>query len=314
MLAWKVVQGWDNFALECYTQIRHAHVQCRALRVCSAALEERPAVRRVGLVSKELSRKEASAPAAKKPSKPLLGQSAPARTGMVSKLTVTLPDAKTKKEQVVVATLTLRQVATRLRVPVNDVKDMLRQGVLRGGLSGVPVPELENYIRIHRPHLLRVAESSTVEETHFPTFLKLRRGLMWRLDLWSKAVMVLLLPRKKPVLTVTLPPAPAPEPEGPPDQAAILQALQATDVKRLKAMLEEHVELVLQTTDAEQNTSLHLAVMAGGYERTYLLVNAGAELNARNASGATPLGLVLQGRRGGWRQVATLLQERGGVE
>lgn len=290
-------------------------MQSRATRVCSAALEERPAVRRVGLVSKELKpRKEASAPVAQKPVKPLLGQSATARSGMVSKLTVTLPDAKTKKEQVVVATLTLRQVATRLRIPVNDVKDMLRQGVLRGGLSGVPVPELENYIRIHRPHLLRVVETPTVEETHFPTFRKLRRGLMWRIDLWSRAVLGFLTPRKRPVLTVTLPTPAPPEPEGPPDEAAILQALQATDVKRLKALLDEHGDLVLRTTDAEQNTSLHLAVMAGGYERTYLLVNAGAELNARNANGTTPLGLVLQARRGGWRQVASLLQERGAIE
>ncbi len=293
-------------------------MQIGARRVCSPALEKSPLVRRVGLVSKELSRKEPVAPAPGKPviSKPMYGTTM-GRGGMVSKISVTLPGDKGKREPAAVVMLTLRQVATRLKVPVNEVKDLLRLGTLRGNLSGVPQPELEAYIRVHKPHLLRVVEEEVErgwEETHMPTFRALRRGLVYRFDLWTKAVMGFFVSRKKPVLVITLPaPAPPPAPAGPADTKSVLEALQASDVKRLKALMEEDLELVLAASDHEQNGCLHLAVMAGGYERTFLLVNAGAELNGRNANGLTPLGLVTQSKKGGWKQVATLLEERGAV-
>lgn len=277
-------------------------------------------MRRVGLVSKDLGRKDPGATASGKPAKPMkpmYGTSVAGRGGMVSKISVTLPDPKAKKEQAAVNLLSLRQVANRLKIHVNEVKDLLRVGTLRGNLSGVPQAELETYIRLHRPYLLRVIEEeseSGFEEKHLPTFRALRRGLVYRLDLWTRAVLGLFVVRKKPMLVVTLPPAPPPpEPAGPPDSLAVLEALRASDVKRLKLLMEEHLQLVLQACDAEQNGCLHLAVMAGGYERTFLLVNAGAELNARNAQGVTPLGLVTQSKKGGWKQVATLLEERGAV-
>lgn len=288
-------------------------------------------MKRVGLVSKELSRKEPAAPASgkapmKPAMKPMMGGAAATsgRGGMVSKISVTLPGEKAKKEQVAVVTLSLRQVATRLKIPVNEVKDMLRAGALRGNLNGVPQAELEAYIRVHKPHLLRVEEAQTrpgFEEKHFPTLRALRRGLVYRFDIWTRAVLGLFIPRKKPALVVTLgqprpaapPPPPILEAEGPPDAKVILEALLASDVKRLKVLMEEHLSLVLQASDGEQNGCLHLAVMAGGYERTFLLVQAGAELNGRNANGLTPLGLVTQHKKGGWKQVATLLQERGAI-
>lgn len=278
-------------------------------------------MRRVGLVSKDLGRKDSAAPASGKPAKPMkpmYGTSVAGRGGMVSKISVTLPDPKAKKEQAAVNLLSLRQVANRLKIHVNEVKDLLRVGTLRGNLSGVPQAELEAYIRVHRPYLLRTveqqSEDSGFEEKHLPTFRALRRGLVYRLDIWTRAVLGLFVIRKKPVLVVTLPPAPPPPaPIGPPDPTAVLEALRASDVKRLKALMEEHLQLVLQACDAEQNGCLHLAVMAGGYERTFLLVNAGAELNARNAQGITPLGLVTRSKKGGWKQVATLLEERGAV-
>lgn len=273
-------------------------------------------MRRVGLVSKELNRKEpAASPIPGKPAitKPMFG-TAMGRGGMVSKISVTLPGDK--KQIAAPVLLNLRQVATRLKIPVNEVKDMLRAGTLRGNLSGVPQPELEAYIRVHRPHLLRAAEDESsrgFEDKHLPTFQALRRGLVYRLDLWTRAVMGLFVQRKKPALVITLP-APAPPPAaGPPDAKFVLEALLASDVKRLKGLMEEHLELVLEACDQEQNGCLHLAVMAGGYERTFLLVNAGAELNGRNANGLTPLGLVTQSKKGGWKQVATLLEERGAI-
>lgn len=295
-------------------------MQIRAARVCSPVLEKNPPVRRVGLVSKELNRKEpAQTPVPGKPaiSKPMYGTTV-GRGGMVSKISVTLPGDKSQaKKELAPVVLNLRQVATRLKIPVNEVKDMLRAGTLRGNLSGVPQPELEAYIRVHRPHLLKVVAEeidTNFEEKHLPTFRALRRGLVYRLDVWTRAVIGLFVLRKRPTLVITLPPPPPPpEPAGPPDSKAVLEALLASDVRRLKLLMEEHLELVLEALDQERNGCLHLAVMAGGYERTFLLVNAGAELNARNANGLTPLGLVTQSKKGGWKQVATLLEERGAV-
>ncbi|MEW6280363.1 MAG: ankyrin repeat domain-containing protein [Candidatus Eremiobacterota bacterium] len=218
--------------------------------------------------------------------------------------------------------MSLREVATHLKVSLNEVKGWLRDGLLKGSLAGVRPADLTAFCQAHRPDLIQRQRPMTPKPSAKPVAgrvaFALTNPVAWtwvrKVTDWGRGLARRLAPRPAPE-----PPPPPPievvaEESPPPTTAEVVAAVNARDPARLRNLLEDYREQVLTAVDERQNTALHLAVLAGGYERPYLLLAAGAEVNARNQDGVTPLTLALGSRRGGWKAVADLLRERGGQE
>jgi ankyrin repeat protein len=96
----------------------------------------------------------------------------------------------------------------------------------------------------------------------------------------------------------------------------IFDAVLKRDLPRVRSLLQADPSLVNSKT--EGGTPLHAAAIVGDSELVRLLLDAGAEVNARTNWGATPLTLALSGAFGemiGEReQVAELLFHHGGYE
>ena len=71
------------------------------------------------------------------------------------------------------------------------------------------------------------------------------------------------------------------------DSSPVAQAAQNRDHARVRALLEQHVDVNVPTTDG--TTALHWAVHWNDLETAVLLIRAGANVNAANRYGATPL-------------------------
>lgn len=78
----------------------------------------------------------------------------------------------------------------------------------------------------------------------------------------------------------------------------IVQAVRAGDVATVRALLDRHPALVNSTTDRDERIApsdaramrlLHVAISENQFEIARLLVERGADLNARNADGRQPL-------------------------
>ena len=91
----------------------------------------------------------------------------------------------------------------------------------------------------------------------------------------------------------------------------ILYAVNAGDVTAVQGYLDSSPDLIT-AFDSTGNTLLHQAATAGQVEVARLLIERGADVNALNAAGKTPLS-ALSGRRGN-PDMEDFLSENGGVE
>jgi ankyrin repeat protein len=87
------------------------------------------------------------------------------------------------------------------------------------------------------------------------------------------------------------------------EDQAIIKAIYKNDVEGVKTLLKQD-KTVVGVRDANFNTPLHVAAENGAFEICMLLLESGADVNAKNMVGATPLCLVM---KKGWVNVATLL-------
>jgi ankyrin repeat protein len=73
--------------------------------------------------------------------------------------------------------------------------------------------------------------------------------------------------------------------------APFFKAVKSGNIERVKELISKKPSLIQARTIAiwEDDTALNLAAMAGNNEMVTLLLKAGADVNAANSAGITPL-------------------------
>ena len=94
------------------------------------------------------------------------------------------------------------------------------------------------------------------------------------------------------------------------DSAALFKAVNGNNVKEVRALLTGRADLVVSVSGGRM-TALHIAAARGYVDIVLLLIEKGADINARTINDSTPLSFAVVNNH---PEVVELLREAGGIQ